>query len=218
MQITKSTEHKVEKSVVPFKEQVKEFPKKVGSFFGESRRKALIVCASVLVICAAVLVNWMLFGSSGNIAAVNPDGDKPGNQTSKPGDNTSTDAPAGTEPESFFALAVTDRQKARDEAIDVLQTVVESADATETEKTEATAAIARIASYIEAESNIETLIKGKGFAQCVAVVSKDNVSVIVGTESTLMANELAQIKEIIYLQTGIDPTGMRITEKIISAE
>jgi stage III sporulation protein AH len=95
--------------------------------------------------------------------------------------------------------------------------VVDSDESTGEEKTRAAEAIARIASYIEAESNIETLVKSKGFSQCVAVVSEDNVSVIVGTEDTLMANELAQIKEIVYLQTGVDPTAMRITEKIIES-
>ncbi|MBQ9130484.1 MAG: SpoIIIAH-like family protein, partial [Clostridia bacterium] len=60
-------------------------------------------------------------------------------------------------------------------------------------------------------------IKSKGFSQCVAVVDDTTVSVIVGTDDALMANELAQIKEIIYLQTGVDPTGMRITEKIIES-
>ena len=57
-----------------------------------------------------------------------------------------------------------------------------------------------------------------GGAHTVAVVSDDAVSVVVGTDDTLMANELSQIKEIIYLQTGVDPSNMRISEKIITTE
>ena len=210
MQITKSTEQKVERSLVPFKEQVKEIPQKVGKFFKSNQKRTLIIAASVFVIVAAIGINWMLFGQTGSGAGKLPDNQK--EQTNTPAGNGNA---ANEEPESFFALAVTDRQRARDEAIEVLQTVVDSADATSEEKTAASASIARIASYIESEANIETLIKGKGFPQCVAVVNDDTVSVVVGTSETLMSNELAQIKEIIYLQTGVDPSGMRISEKII---
>ena len=215
MQITKSTEHKVEKGLVPFKETVKEIPEKVWNFLNGNQKKTLIVTASVLVVCAAVAVNWMLFGPVSN-GLENADGtNTPGIGTIAPSEtpvDTSGDSTAG---ESFFAIAMTDRQRARDEALEVLQTVVDSDESTGEEKLRAAEAMARIASYIEAESNIETLVKSKGFSQCVAVVSEDSVSVIVGTADTLMANELAQIKEIVYLQTGVDPTAMRITEKIL---
>ena len=217
MQITKSTEHKSEKGLVPFKETVKELPQKMGKFFTSNQKRTLIVTASILVVCAAVAVNWMLFGPESN-GLENPGDTNTGAPgTSAPaGDGTAADTPDDTEtPESFFAIAITDRQRARDEALEVLQTVVDSTDSTTEEKTQAAEAIARIASNIEAEANIETLIKSKGFSQCVAVVDDTTVSVIVGTDDALMANELAQIKEIIYLQTGVDPTGMRITEKII---
>ena len=215
MQITKSTEQKVEKSIVPFKEQVKEIPKKVGKFLNAGRKKALIVTASVLVIAAAVGINWMLFGPSSTAVGAN-NGDDPKSETPKSDTESNTDAIGSAEDaESYFALAQLDRQKARDEALEVLQLVVDSSDSTSEEYTAAAASIARIAACIEAESNIETLVKSKGFEQCVAVVSEDSVSVIVGTPTSLMANELSQIKEIIYLQTGIDPSGMRITEKII---
>jgi stage III sporulation protein AH len=217
MQITKSTEHKVEKGLVPFKETVKEIPEKVGKFLGGNQKKTLIVTASVLVVCAAVAVNWMLFGPVSN-GLENPAGTvNPGIGTGSPSETPVDTSKEDGSFESFFAIAMTDRQRARDEALEVLQTVVDSDESTGEEKTRAAEAIARIASYIEAESNIETLVKSKGFSQCVAVVSEDNVSVIVGTEDTLMANELAQIKEIVYLQTGVDPTAMRITEKIIES-
>ena len=212
MQIMKSTEQKTERSVVPFKQQVKQFPEKVGRFFSASKKRSLIITASVLIICAAIGINWMLFGpadAAGNPAKTDGSGENPSPSQSQAA------ASNDEEGESFFALAVTDRQKARDEALEVLQTVVDSAASTTEERTAAAGSISRIASYIEAESNIETLVKSKGFEQCVAVVSENNVSVIVGTKETLLAHQLAQIKEIVYLQTGIDPSGMRITEKIL---
>lgn len=213
MQITKTTEERVERSVVPFKEQVREIPHKVGSFFKSNRKRTLIVAASVFVIIAAIGINWMLFGPNTVEAG------SPNDATAQNGDKT----PSGTvdkvnEEKSFFALAVTDRQRARDEAIEVLQTVVDSTDASSEERTAAAASISKIASYIQAEANIETLVKSKGFVECVAVVNDDAVSVVVGTDAALMANELAQIKEIVFLQTGIDPSAMRISEKIVNAD
>ena len=42
MQIMKSTEQKTERSVVPFKQQVKQFPEKVGRFFSAYNRRRAI--------------------------------------------------------------------------------------------------------------------------------------------------------------------------------
>ncbi|MBO5326840.1 MAG: SpoIIIAH-like family protein, partial [Clostridia bacterium] len=60
--------------------------------------------------------------------------------------------------------------------------------------------------------NIETLILAKGFEQCVAVINGDTCSVVVnGTE--LQENQISQINEIVYEQTGIKPTNIRIVTK-----
>lgn len=213
MQVTKTTEEKVERSLVPFKEQIKEIPSKVGKFFTTNKKRAMIIAASVFVIVAAIGINWMLFGQ--NSAAAGPSVNNEQNKNDADKKPVDASANESEDPKSFFALAVTDRQRARDEAIEVLQTVVDNEKASGEERSAASAAISRIASYIEAEANIEMLVKGKGFEECVAVVSEDGASIIVGTEDTLMANELAQIKEIVYLQAGVDPSAMRISERIL---
>ena len=100
-----------------------------------------------------------------------------------------------------------------DEALEVLQTVVASADALEATKNEALLEISRIALDIEKESNIETLVKAKGFADCVAVLGDDSVSVIVRQEGDLLQNQIVQIKEIVYEETGILPSGVKIIKK-----
>ena len=64
MQITKTTEDRVERSVVPFKEQVKEFPAKMGKFFTSNKKRAMIIAASVFVIVAAImLLSYFTAGS-----------------------------------------------------------------------------------------------------------------------------------------------------------
>ena len=182
MQITKTTEQKSERALVPFKEQVRELPGKVGSFFTKSKKRALIITASVLIICVAVGVNWMLFGP-GNTPASAEQTNKEENNKNGDAGNVNADVTEDG-PDSFFAIAVTDRQRARDEAIEALQAIVENDETSSEERSVAAASISRIAGYIEAEANIETLVKSKGFEQCVAVVSEDAVSVVVGTEKS----------------------------------
>ena len=72
--------------------------------------------------------------------------------------------------------------------------------------------IAQIAKDIENESNIETLIEAKGFEECIAVISDGKATVIVQTDG-LLASEVAQINEIVYEQSGILPTELKIIEK-----
>lgn len=69
----------------------------------------------------------------------------------------------GENADDYFSVAQINRQRARDEAMEVLQTVVEGA-ATQAEvKDKALADIASIAADIENEATIESLVKGKGF-------------------------------------------------------
>ena len=69
-----------------------------------------------------------------------------------------------------------------------------------------------MAKVIENESNIETLIKAKGFEECVAVINGEKANVIVKSEG-LQPNDLSQILEIVYLQAGILPENVTIMEK-----
>lgn len=78
--------------------------------------------------------------------------------------------------EEYFSSAALSRQKARDEAMDVLQQVVDSTDAVEQVKNEAYTSINTIAQEIECESNIEQLILAKGFQQCLAVVNESSAA------------------------------------------
>ena len=62
------------------------------------------------------------------------------------------------------------------------------------------------------ESNIETLVKAKGFEECVAIISDNSVSVIVSADE-LKAAEAAQILAIVYDTTGISPENVSIINK-----
>ena len=65
---------------------------------------------------------------------------------------------------------------------------------------------------VEKEANIETLVKAKGFEQCIAVINGENATVVVNGKQ-LLANQISQINEIVYEQTGIKPANIRIVTK-----
>ena len=173
----------------------------------------IVIVLSVLLIGAAVYVNWSIFGGS-NADDINGNGGGSalvGGNTD--GDNANVNGGQNTEGTAdFFAASQIERQRARDEAIEVLQSVVDDATALASAKEQALADIAAIAATIETEANIESLIKAKGFAECVAVISGDKANIVVKSEG-LKPNQLSQILEIVYLQADILPANVTISEK-----
>lgn len=171
-----------------------------------------VIVFSVLLIGVAVYVNWSLFGNADDIE--NPNDNPTGAQTSTDGENGDSAPTDGEKNDgvNFFAASQIERQRARDEAIEVLQSVVDDATALDVAKEQALADIAAIAATIETEANIESLVKAKGFEECVAVINGDKANIIVKSEG-LKPNELSQILEIVYLQADILPANVTISEK-----
>lgn len=172
------------------------------------RRNAVIACA-VLLIGAAVFLNWVLFAGNSK-----PDGyggyDQPsGNITNPSEDNANTQL---DQTNTYFSATQVSRQRARDEALEVLQAVVDNVESSETAKTEALAGIAAIADEIQKEADIESLITAKGFEQCVAVLNGESATIVVSAD-TLQPAQLAQINAIVYEQTGIVPSAVTVINK-----
>ncbi len=187
-------------------------PNKFKTVIFKLGKRNLIIACSVVLIGAAVLLNWVLF--TGVDKGDGYDGyDQPSGSISdnvdqnSSGGNTAVDADA-----TYFSATQISRQKARDEALEVLQAVVDNPEAAEAVKTEALAGISAIADEIQKEANIESLITAKGFEQCVAVLNGDSASIIVKAD-TLQPAQLAQINAIVYEQTGIVPSAVTIINK-----
>ena len=164
------------------------------------KRNIIIACA-VLLIDVAVLMNFILF--SGGKQDNGYDGyDQPSGSISDDAGNKDD----ATDVNAYFSATQVSRQRARDEALEVLQAVVENVDATEAMKNEALAEIAVIADEIQKEANIESLITAKGFEACVAVINNDTASIVVKADD-LQPAQIAQINAIVYEQAGILPSG-----------
>ena len=170
-------------------------------------KRNLIICVMVLLVAASVCVNWALYSGAQTPPTDDPAGIVDGN-TEQTGTKNENDNVA-----SYFASVQISRQQARDEALEVLQLVIDSDSAVESAKAEAIADVSRIADEIASEANIETLVKAKGFEDCIAVINDGNANIIVKTETALMQNQVAQIMEIVYEQASISPENIKITEK-----
>lgn len=178
---------------------------KLKKFFSSKAARSIVVTMAVVLIGLAVYLNYRWFYDP-----VDSLGYGENNMEDNFSDSVGTDADANQN--DYFAAALLNRQQSRDEAIDVLTMISSSADASAETKADAEAKISAIATDIQNEANIETLIKAKGFEECVAVIGDDSVSVIVKAE-TLQAKQTAQILAIVYETTGISPEKVSIINK-----
>ena len=177
---------------------------KVKDFFAKIGRRNLIIIGAVLLVGVAICLNWVLFADNGDGGYDYSDGSgTAGNEL----ENNET-----SEVLAYFASTQVSRDRAREEALAVLQTVVDSASADSAEKAQALEDIATIANKIEAEANIEAMVMAKGFEQCVAIINDGMCTVVVMTDG-LLASHMSQINEIVYEQAGIKPVNVKYIQK-----
>ncbi len=196
-------------------ESVKKFFEKIG-------RRNMVIAGAVVLIVAAVAVNWIVFADNGG-----DDGykyDASAGMSTNYGTTLTTTAvgvetegrPTVADPDdvdSYFSSVEISRQRARDEALEVLNAVVDNDKATEDVKAEAMQEIQTIAKEMSQESNIESILMSKGFAQCVAVINGDSANIVVRNEGKLQSAQLAQINAVVYEQAGIEPINITIVAK-----
>ena len=180
---------------------VKEWINRVG-------KRNWIIIGAVLLIGVAVGLNWMLFTEDTPTGGYADYGNSSG-MTNEGGESGSV----GETTDDYFATVQVNRQRARDESMEVLQSVIDSEDASETVKNEALSEMNTIALEIEKEANIESLLISKGFEDCVAVMNGNSVNVVVKTEGELQTAQIAQINAVVYEQTGIEPLNVTIVHK-----
>lgn len=176
---------------------------KIKDFFARIGARNLIIVGAVLLIGVAICLNFVLFTD-------NKDGGYDYNANAGVVDgNVNGDT---SETAAYFASTQVSRDRAREEALAVLQSVVDNAETDSTTKTQALADISAIAQNIEAEANIEAMVMAKGIEQCVAIINDGMCTIVVKTDG-LMQNQISQINEIVYEQTGIKPVNVKYVEK-----
>ena len=199
----------------------KGFIESAKGFFERIGKRNLVIAGAVTLVIAAVAVNWIVFSGDNGEDGFDYDASAGMNtnygttlNTGEVGDTASK--PTGSEPDStdsYFSSVEVSRQRARDEALEVLNAVVENDQASDAVKAEAMAEIQTIAKEMSQESNIESILMSKGFAQCLAVINGDSANIVVKSEGQLNPSQLAQINAVVYEQAGIEPINITVVAK-----
>ena len=169
------------------------------------KRNAVIAGVLVLV-CAGIYLNWLYGGSTPELTQT-LDADKVlGEATLVLNDTTQQDETAmlasNTQNRSSeeFAQMRLARQNARDEAVTLLQETIAYAEGSDTAET--SRKLEGIIADALAESQIESLVIAKGYADCVAYISEDGISLAVAApEEGLTQSDVSLLADIVLSQT-----------------
>ena len=192
----------------------------VKKFFERIGKRNLIIAGTVVLVIAAVAVNWVIFsgdeskdGYDYNASAGMSTGYGTTLSPGEIGDDTQPTGGNGNSTDSYFSSVEISRQRARDEALEVLNAVVDNADASVAVKDEAMKESQAIAREMAQESNIESILLSKGFTQWIAVINGDSANIVVKSEGQLQSSQLAQINAVVYEQAGIEPINITVVAK-----
>ncbi len=203
-------------------------------------KRQLILAALVVSLGAAVYLNWQFGGGGGEITAVDGSvSDKElgtaqlvngspivsgeesvissassiSEEHSTPTESEAVQTDTSPE-EDYFSKACLSRQKTRDEAVELLNQVLNDSEATPEETQRAVEESADIAKNMLSESNIESMVKSKGYTDCVAFIQNDECNIVVGKSSELTAQDAATIQDIVVGQSDISADQVKIVDHL----
>jgi stage III sporulation protein AH len=185
-------------------------------------KRQLVLAALVVALGAAVYLNWQFAGDN-QLLATNALTSTSGHElgeaqlvggavesgAQKKGASSAVQTNANAE--TYFSEARLSRQKARDQAVELLEKTLTNAKSSDTAKKEAVAQAAVVAQNTLRESNIESLIKAKGFTDCVVFLQNSECSVVVKTKDSSQNNAI-MIKDIVAGQAGVAYDKIKIIE------
>lgn len=195
------------------------------------KKRQLILAMLIIALGAAVYLNWQ-FADNGSILTATTQATQQDNSSSENSEkalgdttyvNTNADQNAqnaqsstqdnGMTPSAneYFSSARLARKQARDSANETLKTTINDPNITDDVKKSAVDQSAKIAANIEAEANIENMVKAKGFKDCMAYVENNQCTVNVFTTG-LLDSEAIVIKDIVSSQTGMSYSNIKIVE------
>ncbi len=172
-------------------------------------KKRAVVGAVLLFVCAAVYMNWRYAGSLEDTSKVL--GESTLVSGEKTGETATAGQPAANE-NDYFATARLSRKQARDNAINMLKDASTDENADQSVLNEASETLQVLAGYTVAESQIENLVTAKGYADCVAFMGAESISVVVDDVDGLDATDVARIMDIVVQETGYAPNQIKVLE------
>lgn len=113
----------------------------------------------------------------------------------------------------FFEEARLKRQKAHDAALDTIQKTLKSSSLSAEEKKTYAQELTGNLEDLHAENEIETLVKAKGFADCLCFLQSGRADLTVMTAGdALTAAQVAQIRDIVLSKSGVTAQNITVVE------
>ena len=174
-------------------------------------KKNMIAAAVLLVVCAGIYMNW-IYTNSEDVANLT---DKLDAEKVMSDDSLVLEVGGVTDDvedivTDYFAAVRLSRQQARDSALELLQEAMSYTDGTDSESSAQLEEIVRMAL---AEAQIESLVIAKGYADCVAYMSDEGISVAVASpEGGMKETDVAVIADIVLSQTDFTYNDIRIVD------
>ena len=123
------------------------------------------------------------------------------------------DADAASTATDYFAAVRLSRQQARDNAVNLLQEAMAYSGSESSKDVESAMELEEIVQTALSEAQIESLIIAKGYADCVAYMSGDGISVAVSSpEGGLQQADVAVIADIVMTQSDYSLDDIRVVE------
>ncbi|MBQ9839068.1 MAG: SpoIIIAH-like family protein [Oscillospiraceae bacterium] len=176
-------------------------------------KKNLIAVAMLVTVCAGIYLNWLYTEDQTAANLVDTlDADKllsSDTLVMSGTDGTALDL-ENTTTSDYFAAVRLSRQQARDSAVTVLQEAMAYSDA---DAAQSGTQLEQIVQTALCEAQIESLIVAKGYADCVAYISDEGISVAVAApEGGLQEKDVAVIADIVMAQSTYSMSDIYVIE------
>ena len=112
---------------------------------------------------------------------------------------------------SVLAESRLSRQTARDKILDELEKQLKDTSADSNMRAPALEARTQHVKNIQIENTAETLIKAKGFSDCLVMINGDKVTVLLLESDGLTDEKISVVTQIIISQTGADISNIIVT-------
>ena len=113
----------------------------------------------------------------------------------------------------FFEEARLKREKAHDAALDTIQKTLKSSNLSAEEKKSYAQQLTGNLEDLNAENEIETLVKAKGFADCLCFLQSGRADLTVMTSGdALTAAQVAQIRDIVLSKSSVTAQNITVVE------
>ncbi len=178
-------------------------------------KKQIVFLTLSLVVCIAVYLNWRYLDNvdingGNNIVSVGNENSNKENEGKVLGQAQLVETVA-KDVEAYFTECRLNKQQTRDEALELLKSVAQSEESAADTKEKANNDMISMAKSTDVESTIESLIKAKGFSDCMVYIGDESINVVVATAG-LDEAQAAQINEIVISESGRDASAIKIVE------